>query len=69
MTLHQPETLLAVKHRFMYGLEFCSPPSAIRIKQSRSSFLSNANMGDNLLSGLFTKIHIKLAQISVTFVG
>jgi len=65
--LHQPETLLAVKHRFMYGLEFCSSHSAIRIKQSRSSFLSNANMGDNLLSGLFTAIHIKLTQISIIF--
>jgi hypothetical protein len=67
MTLHQPDILLAVKHRFMYGLY--SSPSAIRIKQSRSSFLSNANMGDNLLSGLFTAIHIKLTQISVTFLG
>jgi len=32
MTLHQPETLLAVTHRFMYGLEFSSSPSAIRSK-------------------------------------
>ena len=25
MALHQPETLLAVKHRFKYGLEFYIP--------------------------------------------
>ena len=68
MTLHRPEILLAVKHRFIYGVEFYSSPSAISIKQSRSSFLSNANKGDSL-SGLFTAIYVKLTQISVTFIG